>query len=425
MEVRRTVPVTLDVDSDDAALLEDTVDTFLWSAQYVVDHAFQGEYVTTSKTTLDDDTYDDMREATNGFNGGLVQAARNKAAEACKSVVARWKKGKKASKPRMTSPHVVYDHRTATFHDEYVSLVTVGGRIEADYVLPDKDSNTPHSEYLFSDEYETTGAELHRKHGEWQLHIHCKKEVESDTPEQATTAHGTVLGVDLGVNNLAVTSTGTFWTGGEFDHWRREYEKRRGDLQECGTRWAHENVQAVGRKEEGRFKMTLHRIANELVAEARDHDCSVIAFEDLTDIRERTGASWGHKWAFNRLYEHVEYKAAEYGIDVAQVDPENTSRRCSHCGFTHPDNRDSESFKCQKCGYENHADYNAAKNIGLRYLRRNQTGDGGGAPVGVRLNRGTLNANGKYESPAGESGQSGSPRESPTLNEANGEAVSE
>jgi len=41
------------------------------------------------------------------------------------------------------------------------------------------------------------------------------------------------------------------------------------------------------------------------------------------------------------------------------------------------------------------------------------------------LNRGTLNANGEYEPPAGESGLSGSPRESPTLNEANGEAVSE
>jgi len=50
----------------------------------------------------------------------------------------------------------------------------------------------------------------------------------------------------------------------------------------------------------------------------------------------RTGASWGHKWAFDRLYEYVEYKTEEYGIDVEQVDPENTSRRCSHCGFTHP-----------------------------------------------------------------------------------------
>ena len=86
-------------------------------------------------------------------------------------------------------------------------------------------------------------------------------------------------------------------------------------------------------------------LQNELVAEARDHGCSVLAFEDLTDIRDRTGASWGHKWAFNRLYEYVEYKAAEYGIHVEQVNPENTSRRCSTSGFTHPDNRDGDRYR--------------------------------------------------------------------------------
>jgi putative transposase len=409
MEKRRTVPVKLDVDSDDTALLRDTVDEFLWAANYVTCHAFSGEYVTTSKTTLHDDTYEDVREETS-LHSNHVQAARNKAADAAKSILAKWKRGKKASMPHFTSPHLVYDHRTATFHDEYVSLATVDGRIEADYVLPSEERETPHAEYLFSEEYETTGAELHYTNGNWMLHIHCKRELKTDTPEQDATENGTVLGVDLGVNNLAVASTGTFWTGEEFDHWHREYENRRGDLQEHGTRWAHENMQAVGRKEEGRFKLTLHRISNELVAEARDHKCSVIAFEELTDIRERTGGSWGHKWAFNRLYDYVEYKAAEYGIDVEQVDPENTSRRCSTCGFTHPDNRESEDFECLKCGYENHADYNAAKNIGLRYLRRNQTGDGGGAPVGVRLNSGTLNANGAYEPPATTSGQSASPR---------------
>jgi len=406
MEVRRTVPVALDVDSDDAALLEDTVDTFRWSAQYVTDHAFQGEYVTTSKTALDDETYNDVREATDGFNGGLVQAARNKAAEACKSVVVKWEQGKKASKPHFTSPHVVYDHRTATFHGEYVSLAAVDGRIEAEYVLPDEERDTPHAEYLFSDEYETTGAELHYTNGNWMLHIHCTRDVEPDTPDEAT-ENGTVLGVDLGVNNLAVASTGTFWTGDEFDYWRREYEKRRGDLQQCGTRWAHENIQSVGHREDGRFKMTLHRTSNELIAEARDHGCSVIAFEDLTDIRERTGASWGHTWAFNRLYEYIEYKAAEHGIEVEQVDPENTSRRCSTCGFTHPDNRESESVTCQECGHENHAGYNAAKNIGLRYLRRNRTGGDEGAPLGVRLNSGTLNVNGAFEPPAEVSARTG------------------
>jgi IS605 OrfB family transposase len=396
----------LDVDSDDDALLRNTVDEFLFAAQYVVDYAFQGEYVTTSKGQLQDETYDDVCDQT-PLNTGLVQNARNKAAEACKSVVERWKQDNKASKPRMTSPHVVYDHRTATFYDDYVSLATTDGRIEADYVLPDRNTDTPHAEYLFSEEYETTGAELHRKHSEWQLHIHCKKNIKSDAADQVPTENGTVLGVDLGVKNLAAASTGTFWVGNEFNHWRQEYEKRRGDLQVCGTRWAHENIQSVGRKEDGRFRQTLHDISNEIVTEARDHGCSVIAFEDLTGIRERTGASWGHKWAFNRLYEYVEYKAVECGIDVEQVDPENTSQRCSHCGFTHPDNRDSERFTCQKCGYENHADYNAAKNIGLRYLRRNQTGGDEGAPLGVRLNSGTLNVNGEYESPADVSARTG------------------
>ncbi len=54
MEKRRTVPVKLDVDSDDDALLRDTIDEFLWAANHVTRHAFEGEYVTTSKATLND-----------------------------------------------------------------------------------------------------------------------------------------------------------------------------------------------------------------------------------------------------------------------------------------------------------------------------------------------------------------------------------
>ena len=176
-------------------------------------------------------------------------------------------------------------------------------------------STLPHFALL----YETTGAELHYRNGDWVLHIHCKTDVEADTAEREPPENGTVLGGGLGVNTLAPTSTGTFWTGDEFGHWRREYEKRRGSLQQHGTRWAHENIRSAGRKGNGRFKPVLHRISNELIAEARENGCSVTAFGELSDIRERTGASWGLKWAFDRLYEYVEYKAEEYGIDVQQV----------------------------------------------------------------------------------------------------------
>ncbi len=71
MEKRRTVPVKLDVDRTDAALFRATVDEFLWASQYVTDHAFTGEFVTTSKTILNDETYDDVCEETDLDPGKL------------------------------------------------------------------------------------------------------------------------------------------------------------------------------------------------------------------------------------------------------------------------------------------------------------------------------------------------------------------
>ena len=57
MEVRRTVPVKLDVDSADADLLRETIQQFLDAANYVVDVAQDGEWVETRKSTLHEETY--------------------------------------------------------------------------------------------------------------------------------------------------------------------------------------------------------------------------------------------------------------------------------------------------------------------------------------------------------------------------------
>lgn len=393
MEVRRTVPVKLDLSDSDASLLHETIHQFQWAANYVVQHARNDDgYIETSKDKLNSRTYEDVRRETD-LHANLVQAARSCAAEALKSVVAKWKRGKYASLPHFTSLFLDYDKRSATFHHDHASLATIGGRITAEYVLPGEDRDTPHSSYLLSDKYETTGATLHYREttDEFYLHVSTKADVDEPEPRE----NGTVLGVDLGVENIAVTSTGEFWSASELDHWHREYEKRRASLQQCGSRYAHEIVHAVGRKEMGRFEQLLHCVANELVDEADEHGCSHIAFEDLTDIREQMpGAKRLHEWAFYRLFTYVEYKAEERGIVVRQVNPANTSRRCSSCGFTHGDNRPSQdTFNCQKCGYANHADYNAAKNIGYRLLRKQNAGEGG-APVGVRLNTGMVNANG-------------------------------
>jgi putative transposase len=415
MEVRRTVPIKLDVADSDADLLHETISEFLWAANYVVDHAWQGEYKTTSKADLQRETYDDMRAETR-LHANLVQNARNKAADAVQSVVARWKQGDYAGKPQFSAPTLVYDKRCATFNDDHATLSTVDGRITAEYVLPDEGRETPHSAYLFNDDYEVTSAELHYRDGEFYLHIRTKADVEFETADNGDAEHRTVLGVDLGIENVAVTSTGEFWSGSELNHWHRGFEKRRASLQQCGTRAAHETIQSVGRTETGRYDHFLHTVSKELVAEAVEHGCTVIAFENLTGIRERMPrAKKFHAWAFRRLFEYVAYKAEAVGIAVEQVSPAYTSQRCSKCGFTHEENRPTsdgqDEFECLKCGYSVHADYNAAKNIGLKQLRSAQTSSGGGAPVGVRLNRGTLNVSGEY-SPPGD-GQNGSPRENP------------
>ena len=240
----------------------------------------------------------------------------------------------------------------------------------------------------------------------------------TDTEVSEDTEHQTVLGIDLGVDSLAVTSTGRFWQGDDYDHWYREFEKRRGEMQQRGTQAAHNALLRLGKREEAWRKQYIHTVANEIVTEAVEHDCDVIVFEELTDIRERLPhAKWHHVWAFRRLFEYVSYKAPEHGVFVEQVGPNHTSQRCSRmdCGFTHEDNRHGEQFECQKCGYEVNADYNAAKNIGVRYVRkqthklRSSPTSGSGdvlesgafqwsgnrrfpsTPVDVRVNGGTVN----------------------------------
>ncbi|WP_050033367.1 RNA-guided endonuclease InsQ/TnpB family protein [Halorubrum halophilum] len=398
----RTVPIKLDVDESAAELLHQTTDYFLDAANHVVDVAWEPDWKITSKQKLHDLTYYDVRDDS-PLPANLVQAARNRAAEAVKGVIERWKEGRKASKPHFASRFASYDARTVTVNEDHCTLATTDGRVTAEFVLPDEQRDTPHAAYLFNDDYDVKGATLHYDEVEdcFYLHVRTKPAVENDEAEQGDAKHVSVLGVDLGITNIATTSTGTFWSGGELNHWHREYEKRRGDLQQIGTRWAHETVQRVGRKQTGRFEQLLHTISNELVEEALKNDCTHIVFEQLKGIHERLPhAKAVHKWAFHRLYEYVTYKAESEGLEVTQINPAYTSQRCSKCGFTHEDNRPTQNgqdvFGCLKCGYDVHADYNAAKNIGLKYLRDQQKSGRGGAPVGVRLNSGTLNVNGEY-----------------------------
>ena len=365
--VRRTAITRLSVDDEQRDLLEDTITEWKRGCQIATDLAW--EWCNT-KSDVQPLAYDPVREDTDlGSQHAIL--ATHQAAQAITGCIERRSKGEKVSKPTFTSPTVKYDTRTMTlFDDDTVSLSTTESRVRCPLDLPDADDGYQR-QYLDSDEWSVTESTLTARNGEFFLHIGFRRP-KNDT-ERNTAEDGTVLGVDLGIENLAVTSTAYFFSGRELTHDLREFETVRAGLQRTGTRSAHRTLVQSSGRELRYIRDVLHRASNALIDEALRYDCNVIAFENLTHIRDRTGASWGHKWAFRTLYEQVEYKAEAVGISVKQVGSAYTSKRCAECGFTAGENRPSRNdFQCVKCGSEANADYNAAKNIGMRYVRRGQ-----------------------------------------------------
>jgi IS605 OrfB family transposase len=403
MEVVRNIQIKLDVPEDDHDLLDETFEQFRQAAQHVADHGWNDNpyEITTTKNTLHEQTYSDVRDNLS-LQSSLVQSARNLAATAlgnCKDRIIE--EGERASKPEFRGSVVVYNGRTITYNDDRVSLATTEERVTAEYVTPVTEDGTPFEDY-WTDEWEKSEATLHKRDGTYYLHVAVKKEVQPDSSDaESSSEDGVILGVDLNVDGyLAVTSTGAFLGNADYlNHKRDEYERRRGSLQQTGTRSAHLTIKNIGSRFARWSADYLHRVSKALVREAVENDCTAIAFENLKHIRKRiSNASKFQQWAFRELQRHVEYKAEEHGIDVDDVKPQYTSQQCSHseCGFTHEDNRDGDEFECLKCGKSLHSDYNAARNVGWRLIQHWLKSDAGRATSQLALKSGTLNANGQF-----------------------------
>jgi len=391
---RRTVITRLAVSPTDEIRLRETIEAWKQGCQIAVDKSWRRCH---SKSDVQQLAYDEVRDNT-ALGSQHAILACHQASENIRSCINRRKDGKKASKPTYTSATVRYDKRTMTVfpESEQVSLTTQGdhSRVRAELVLPENEGGYQHR-YLDSEEWEPTESTLHYRDGEWYLHLGFRKLKES-TAE--TTENGAVLGVDIGVNEIAVTSTARFFSADELNHKRREFERIRGSLQSHGTRNAHRTLEAVSGREDEYVKQVLHSVANGVVNEALRYNCDGIIFERLDDIRDRLpDAAWHSEWAFNRLYTYIEYKAEAEGLFVDTIDPKNTSKRCAECGFVHESNRPRRDlFECQKCGNQNHADYNAAKNVADVYLRREQQSSRRRGVSQYALKSGTVTPNRGY-----------------------------
>ena len=400
-EITRTVRVRLDVPNDRKSDLHGTSSKFQYCANRTADWAWRypDEDCVTSKSEAEDAIYDDLRDETDGLHANLVQKAIKRATDDIDNCVDRLADGETTSKPEYDTFSIVYDKRAATFYRDKVSLATVNGRVKCQYDLPDNPDGTPHGEYLLNDDYSFSTSTVHydSETDEFYLNAVMERELDVDSPEKAENSN--VLGVDCNVtDHIAVTSTGAFVGNADYlNHQRREFEKRRASLQQTGTQSAHLTFQRIGDRFGRWSEDYLHQCSKAIVGEARRHECTHIAFENLERIRERV--SDGKKfqqWAFNALQTMVEYKADEYGIVVEAVKPQYTSQQCSKCGCTLEENRDDQHFECLDCGYTANADYNAAKNVARKLalqLQRRQKSPAGGAFCQYALKSGVMTVN--------------------------------
>jgi IS605 OrfB family transposase len=211
----------------------------------------------------------------------------------------------------------------------------------------------------------------------WEAQVCCTMPVVAGKPSEPT-----ICGVDVGMRCLLVASIPSakkaqFVAGNSYgkiwDEIKRQ-GKRRAILYKDHKRHAsaaHSNKASRLRKH------ACELASRQLIDWCMYHHVATIRIEDLSGIRDRCSEegkteqdrTWNARlshWPWYYLQQRIEQKAAEYGIGVEKVNPHLTSQTCSKCGYVAAGNRSGRQFVCLRCGFECHADLNAANNIAGR-----------------------------------------------------------
>lgn len=215
--------------------------------------------------------------------------------------------------------------------------------------------------------------------GHWYVSVQTEFEV----PEPQHPAPDHVVGLDVGIASFVSSSEGeqiaslNTFRGHEaklLKEQRRLSRKKKGS-----ENWQKQKykVQRVHKKVRDCRKDFLHKTANHF---CKNH--AVIVLEDLAVSNmsasargniENPGRMVKQKAGLNKAIldqgwyqfrQLLTYKQQWLGGTVIAVPPRYTSQTCSCCLHVAAENRQTQAlFACISCGYRDHADINAAKNV--------------------------------------------------------------
>ena len=267
---------------------------------------FMKKHETTNKTRIHRDTYQGLSEqaAKQGFPTAYIQAIRDDAVRDMKS----WNTNHPDKKwqldsHRSANASMSLDQRTFSFNKQRMECTVskVGKRFQA--ILDPRDAAwffELHDDLVFEDKVKSGRLGKRKRNGEWQYYIAlCYKYQPRVTPFDVGVNE--VVGVDRGIVEPFVTSTGDVASSVEHDHAVvRKYAYNASALKAKGTRSARRKLREVsGRR--ARFSLDCaRRYAHELVDSLSAGD--VLVFEDLSGINLRTIGRFVHSGAYNVVH---------------------------------------------------------------------------------------------------------------------------
>ncbi|WP_442816791.1 RNA-guided endonuclease InsQ/TnpB family protein [Streptomyces sp. NBC_01445] len=361
------VQVKLMPEAEQAAALSVTLHTVNEAANWVSAVAF--EHGVPREYELRKHTYGELRSR--GLGAQAAQHIIKKTRDAYTTLRANIRAGnlgkegsqrrrKAESKPITFRPEAAqpYDDRCLSwqYDAQTVSIWTTAGRIKNVRFACSPDALKTLRDHRQGE------SDLIERDGVFYLLATC------DVPEAEQYEPDHFIGVDLGIANIATTSTGHKTAGrGLNRHRKRQLDLRR-KLQAKGTKSAKRLLKKRNRREQRHAKNQNHIIAKTIVTEA-ERTSAGISLEELKGIRQRVRLRKPqrvalHSWAFAQLADFIVYKARRAGVPVVFVDPAYTSQQCCECGHIDKKNRASQAlFTCLNCGVVAHADQNASHNI--------------------------------------------------------------